>query len=117
MVKLAPTYYRKLDLAFIDIGRYHELPVWRKDFKAAWKKRRKQLLCFPLTKNTVLILIDGFVPAHNSSWTIFSFASTWSNLSIPFILFSSLKSNEIAPCQFGRIDLSSPYLMIIQIMQ
>jgi hypothetical protein len=41
MVKLAPTYYRKLDLALVDIGRYRELPAWRKDFKAAWAKAKK----------------------------------------------------------------------------
>ena len=50
MVKLAPTYYRKLDLAFIDIGRYHELPVWRKDFKAAWKKAKKTAITLPLNE-------------------------------------------------------------------
>ena len=76
------------------------------------KKWIKRLLPFPLSKNTILIPFDGFAPAHNSLWTIFLFASTWSNLSILFILFFSLKLNKIAPCQFGCIDLSSPYLMI-----
>jgi hypothetical protein len=41
MVKLAPTYYQKLDLVFVDIGQYRELPAWRKDFKAAWKKNEE----------------------------------------------------------------------------
>ena len=50
MVKLAPTYYRKLDLAFVDIGRYRELPAWRKDFKAAWKKAKKTAITLPLNE-------------------------------------------------------------------
>jgi hypothetical protein len=50
MVKLAPTYYRKLDLAFVDIGQYRELPAWRKDFKAAWKKAKKTAITIPLNK-------------------------------------------------------------------
>jgi hypothetical protein len=50
MVKLAPTYYRKLDLALVDIGRYRELPAWRKDFKAAWAKAKKTPITLPLNE-------------------------------------------------------------------
>ena len=56
MVKLAPAYYRKLNLALVGTERYCELPAWRKDFKIAWeKKRNKNLSHFPLLtvmKNT-----------------------------------------------------------------
>ena len=33
ITKLAPTYYRKLELLLMDTGRYQELPSWRKQFK------------------------------------------------------------------------------------
>ncbi|KAG6867397.1 hypothetical protein C0993_003278 [Termitomyces sp. T159_Od127] len=33
VIKLAPTYYRKLDLVFDSTGQYRELPTWRKSFK------------------------------------------------------------------------------------
>jgi hypothetical protein len=39
--KLAPSYYRKLDQYSCDIGRYRELPSWRKAFKRQWKKLAK----------------------------------------------------------------------------
>jgi hypothetical protein len=38
ITKLAPNYYRKLDLLLNDTGRYRELPSWRKSFKREWKK-------------------------------------------------------------------------------
>ena len=50
MVKLAPTYYRKLDLALVDIGRYRELPAWRKDFKHAWRKAKESPITLPLNE-------------------------------------------------------------------
>jgi hypothetical protein len=50
MVKLAPTYYRKLDLALVDIGRYRELPAWRKDFKHAWVKAKESPITLPLNE-------------------------------------------------------------------
>jgi hypothetical protein len=42
--KLAPTYYKKLDHTFAKIGRYRELPSWRKAFKAEWKTVAKTRL-------------------------------------------------------------------------
>jgi hypothetical protein len=33
-----------------DIGRFRELPLWRKDFKAAWKKAMKKPITMPLKK-------------------------------------------------------------------
>ncbi|KAJ7732044.1 hypothetical protein DFH07DRAFT_871091 [Mycena maculata] len=39
--KLAPRYYTKLDHYLEDKGRFRQLPSWRKDFKAAWKKALK----------------------------------------------------------------------------
>jgi hypothetical protein len=50
MVKLAPAYYRKLDLALVDIGRYCELPAWQKDFKHAWIKANKSPITLPLNE-------------------------------------------------------------------
>ena len=47
-MKLAPTYYQKLDLALVDIGRYRELPAWRKDIKVAWRKAKETPITFPL---------------------------------------------------------------------
>jgi hypothetical protein len=38
VTKLAPHYYRKLDRALDNRGRYRELPSWRKAFKQDWKK-------------------------------------------------------------------------------
>ena len=37
VVKLAPTYYRKLDQFLDNTGRYRELASWRKQFKRKWK--------------------------------------------------------------------------------
>ena len=50
MTKLAPTYYRKLDLMLNDIGRFRELPTWRKDFKRDWKIAMKTLITMPLNE-------------------------------------------------------------------
>jgi hypothetical protein len=42
IVKLAPTYYRKLERLLTDTARYRELPSWRKRFKRKklWKTMR-----------------------------------------------------------------------------
>ncbi|KAJ7577132.1 hypothetical protein C8J56DRAFT_1007246 [Mycena floridula] len=37
VTKLAPTYYRKLDLILHPISRYRELASWRKAFKREWR--------------------------------------------------------------------------------
>ena len=46
--KLAPTFYQKLDVMLIDIGRFRELPKWRKDFKADWKKAMETPITMPI---------------------------------------------------------------------
>ncbi|TFK31130.1 hypothetical protein BDQ12DRAFT_619513, partial [Crucibulum laeve] len=38
IVKLASTYYHKLDMMLNDIGYFCTLPKWRKEFKMEWKK-------------------------------------------------------------------------------
>ena len=48
VVKLAPLYYRKLNLLLTETGRYRELPSWRKGFKRAWKKLEKTPITMPL---------------------------------------------------------------------
>jgi len=50
ITKLAPTYYRKLKVMLNDIGRFHELPKWRKDFKAQWKKAIRMPITMPLNE-------------------------------------------------------------------
>ncbi|KAJ7823769.1 hypothetical protein B0H13DRAFT_2445222 [Mycena leptocephala] len=48
VVKLAPTYYRKLDRLLTDTGRYRELPSWRKTFKREWRKLEKKPITLPV---------------------------------------------------------------------
>lgn len=48
IVKLAPTYYRKLDRLLTDTGRYRELPCWRKSFKRVWRKLEKTPITLPV---------------------------------------------------------------------
>jgi hypothetical protein len=48
--KLGPTYDRKLNLMMNDIGRFRELPLWRKEFKATWKKAMKKPITMPLNE-------------------------------------------------------------------
>ncbi|KAF7378400.1 SWIM-type domain-containing protein [Mycena sanguinolenta] len=62
VVKLAPTYYRKLERQLTDTGRYRELPSWRKTFKT-WRKLEKTSITVPVnpayktdTKKNVLQL-------------------------------------------------------------
>ncbi|KAH9023946.1 hypothetical protein EDB85DRAFT_2075228 [Lactarius pseudohatsudake] len=50
LTKLAPTYYRKIEVVFNGIGRFRELPRWRKDFKAAWKKAMRTPITMPLNE-------------------------------------------------------------------
>ena len=47
VTKLAPSYYKKLDQVFTDIGRYRELPTWRKPFKCEWKRCAKTPISKP----------------------------------------------------------------------
>ncbi|KAG6835378.1 hypothetical protein H0H93_002014, partial [Arthromyces matolae] len=48
VVKLAPTYYRKLNRLLSETGRYRELSSWRKGFKREWKKLAKTPISLPL---------------------------------------------------------------------
>jgi hypothetical protein len=48
VVKLAPTYYRKLDRLLTDTGRYRELPSWHKTFKRVWRKLEKTPITIPV---------------------------------------------------------------------
>jgi hypothetical protein len=50
ITKLAPSYYRKLDVMLNDIGRFRELPKWRKEFKSEWKKAMKTQITMPLNE-------------------------------------------------------------------
>ncbi|KAJ7101717.1 hypothetical protein C8R44DRAFT_887916 [Mycena epipterygia] len=48
IVKLAPSFYRKLDRLLTDTGRYRELPSWRKDFKRMWRELEKRPITLPV---------------------------------------------------------------------
>jgi hypothetical protein len=48
ITKLAPTYYHKLEVMSNDTGRIRELPKWRKDFKAEWKKAMNTPITMPM---------------------------------------------------------------------
>lgn len=48
VVKLAPRYYRRLEIMMSDIGRYRDLPSWRKDFKCEWRRCREAHISLPL---------------------------------------------------------------------
>ncbi|KAF9033847.1 hypothetical protein BJ165DRAFT_1356948, partial [Panaeolus papilionaceus] len=48
VVKLAPLYYRKLNLLLTETGRYRELPSWRKNFKKTWKKLMNTPITMPI---------------------------------------------------------------------
>ncbi|KIM74969.1 hypothetical protein PILCRDRAFT_79546, partial [Piloderma croceum F 1598] len=48
ITKLAPNYYRKLDLLLNDTGHYRELPSWRKSFKREWKKSANTPIEMPI---------------------------------------------------------------------
>ena len=50
ITKLVPTYYQKLEVMLTDIGRFRELPRWRKDFKADWKKAMNTPIMQPLNE-------------------------------------------------------------------
>ncbi|KAJ6607050.1 hypothetical protein B0H10DRAFT_2073246 [Mycena sp. CBHHK59/15] len=48
VVKLAPSYYRKLDRLLTETGRYRELPCWRKDFKRVWRRLERTPITLPV---------------------------------------------------------------------
>ena len=50
ITKLAPRYYQKIDVILNNTGRFRELPSWRRDFKAAWKKAIKTPITMPLNE-------------------------------------------------------------------
>lgn len=50
IMKLVPMYYRKLEVMLNNIGHFHELPAWRKDFKREWKKAMKMLVTLLLNE-------------------------------------------------------------------
>ncbi|KAJ7086004.1 hypothetical protein B0H15DRAFT_950602 [Mycena belliarum] len=48
IVKLAPSFYLKLDRLLTDTGRYRELPSWRKAFKREWRVLEKRPITLPV---------------------------------------------------------------------
>ena len=49
-MKLAPTYYQKLEVMLNDIGRFRKLPKWRKDFKFEWIKAMNTRITMPMNE-------------------------------------------------------------------
>jgi hypothetical protein len=48
IVKLAPSYYRKLDRMLTMTGRYRELSTWHKAFKHVWRRLEKTPITLPV---------------------------------------------------------------------
>ena len=48
VAKLAPSYYRKLDWLFANMGHYHELASWQKIFKWTWRESEQKPITLPL---------------------------------------------------------------------
>ena len=48
VVKLAPSYYKKLDHLLHDTGRFQELSSWRKSFKSEWQRLVKTPVTMPM---------------------------------------------------------------------
>ncbi|KAJ7934879.1 hypothetical protein B0H13DRAFT_2481333, partial [Mycena leptocephala] len=48
IVKLAPSFHRKLDRLLTDTGRYRELPSWREHFKRTWRELEKRPITLPV---------------------------------------------------------------------
>ncbi|KAK7456463.1 hypothetical protein VKT23_010712 [Stygiomarasmius scandens] len=48
VVKLAPSYYRRLDLLLHPVGRYRDLCSWRKAFKREWRRCEKTPITYPM---------------------------------------------------------------------
>ncbi|KAH8976424.1 hypothetical protein EDB86DRAFT_2840982 [Lactarius hatsudake] len=50
VTKLGPMYYRKLDVVLNNIGCFHKLPWWRRDFKFEWNKATRTPITMPLNE-------------------------------------------------------------------
>ncbi|KAG1812276.1 hypothetical protein EV424DRAFT_106803 [Suillus variegatus] len=48
VIKLAPTYYKKINLLLNDSGRFRELSSWRKEFKQDWLRAINTPITIPL---------------------------------------------------------------------
>ncbi|KAJ7595291.1 hypothetical protein C8J56DRAFT_1001634 [Mycena floridula] len=69
VTKLAPTYYRKLDLILHLISRYRELASWRKAFKREWRLRF--LICKHLVQGVRRVTPLFFLEVKRSRTTPF----------------------------------------------
>jgi hypothetical protein len=79
VTKLAPTYYRKLEVMLTDIGRFRELPKWRKDFKAEWMKAMRTEITMPLNEKYCPDTQRLYAPARGLSSVDSCCASTLSS--------------------------------------
>ncbi|EEB88766.1 hypothetical protein MPER_13221 [Moniliophthora perniciosa FA553] len=79
ITKLAPMYYRKLDLILHPIGRFRDGPSWRKQFKREWKKAEKVTITYPIN------------PKYNPD------AHRWSVEPVPPTFFLEVTRNRTSP--------------------
>ncbi|KAJ6449111.1 hypothetical protein C8R45DRAFT_849909, partial [Mycena sanguinolenta] len=113
VTKLAPRYYRRLELMMVDTGRHRELPSWRKDFKSDWKRCRHTPITLPLNEQyrpdpykwvctcpyffkSRFLLCKHLVQAVHPVDPIF-FLEVTRNRSTPFWTHPSLKPLDVAP--------------------
>ncbi|KAJ7347419.1 hypothetical protein DFH08DRAFT_699484 [Mycena albidolilacea] len=110
VVKLAPSYYRKINSILTVSGRYRELPAWRQDFKRMWKKLGKKPITIPVnpayktdTKKLVctcpsqstnrFLLCKHIVQAVKPVPAVF-FLEVRRQRTVPFWVHASLKPRE-----------------------
>ncbi|KAJ7850525.1 hypothetical protein B0H14DRAFT_3664816 [Mycena olivaceomarginata] len=91
VVKLAPSYYRKLNSILTVSGRYRELPAWRQDFKRMWKKLGKKPITLPSTNR--FLLCKHIVQAIKPVPAVF-FLEVRRQRTVPFWVHASLKPRE-----------------------
>ncbi|KAJ7728356.1 hypothetical protein B0H16DRAFT_1470528 [Mycena metata] len=114
VVKLAPRYYRRLDIIMADRGRYRELPSWRKDFKSEWKRCREAPITLPLNEKyrpdpyrwSRFLLCKHLVQAVHPVDPIF-FLEVTRNRTTPFWSHPTLRPLESTPPPLGTTPVLS----------
>ncbi|KAJ7170411.1 hypothetical protein C8R43DRAFT_875882, partial [Mycena crocata] len=123
VVKLAPRYYRRLEIMMGDIGRYRDLPSWRKDFKCEWRRCKETQITLPLNvkyrpdphrwvctcpyyvKSRFLIckhLVQAVHPVHPRF-----FLEVTRNRTTPFWVHPTLRPLDSTPTQASSASASS----------
>ncbi|KAJ6580083.1 hypothetical protein DFH09DRAFT_1246058 [Mycena vulgaris] len=107
VVKLAPRYYRRLDIMMTKKGCHRDLPSWRKDFKSEWRRCQETPITLPLNPKYrpdphKWHLVQAVHPVHRNRTTPF-----WSHASLRPLMTSapsdsapSALSTSIAALQY-----------------